>query len=197
MTTRTNAVTRRSMARVMEPTFGQAIRAHRRELNLGHAEIAHSIKVSTPYIGHLEAGKRHPSERVIERLAGTLGLEQRDLFLLANPGVKALVAEQPKSDASSVWEAFRRDSTLREVHRISDQEMQVLSRLAVMGEVRSSTDFLFVLNSIRRALGKIPKEHSDRIVSRPGSPDQPSERSLLVTSVCYYTGNLKIRRLKY
>ncbi len=65
------------MSRKKESPFGQVIRERRRQL-------ARRIKTSTPYIGHLEGGKRHPSERVVSRLAEVLGLERRELFLLAN-----------------------------------------------------------------------------------------------------------------
>ena len=64
------------MSRKKESPFGQVIRERRRQL-------ARRIKTSTPYIGHLEGGKRHPSERIVSRLAEVLGLERRELFLLA------------------------------------------------------------------------------------------------------------------
>jgi hypothetical protein len=37
---------------------------------------------------------------------------------------------------------------------MTDQEMQTLSQVALMGEVRSSRDFLFILNTIRQAFGQ-------------------------------------------
>jgi len=43
---------------------------------------------------------------------------------------------------------------VRKVHNISDQEMETLSQVAMMGEVRSSRDFVFILNSIRQSLGR-------------------------------------------
>ncbi len=72
------------MSRKKESTFGQVIRERRRQLDMTQQEVARRIKTSTPYIGHLEGGKRHPSERVVSRLAEVLGLERRELFLLAN-----------------------------------------------------------------------------------------------------------------
>jgi len=55
------------MTRRKESTFGQVIRERRRQLDMTQHEVARRIKTSTPYIGHLEAGKRHPSERVVSR----------------------------------------------------------------------------------------------------------------------------------
>jgi hypothetical protein len=49
---------------------------------------------------------------------------------------------------------FASDETLRRLQQITDQEMETLSKVALMGEVRASRDFVFVLNAIRHALGK-------------------------------------------
>ena len=75
------------MPKLRKRTLGQVIRERRRQLNLTQHEVARRIKTSTPYVGHLEADKRHPSILVISRLAEVLGLDRRDLFVLANPGV--------------------------------------------------------------------------------------------------------------
>jgi hypothetical protein len=50
--------------------------------------------------------------------------------------------------------AFAKDGSIRKLHDISDQEVHTLSRVARMGEVRSSRDFVFILNTIRHALGQ-------------------------------------------
>ncbi|MGC1808785.1 MAG: helix-turn-helix transcriptional regulator, partial [Candidatus Binataceae bacterium] len=68
------------MARTKERNFGQVIRERRRQLDLTQEEVAHRIKTSTPYVGHLESGKRHPSDKIVTRLAEVLGLDRRDLF---------------------------------------------------------------------------------------------------------------------
>ena len=43
------------MARSKERSFGQVIRERRRQLDLTQDEVAHRIKTSTPYVGHLES----------------------------------------------------------------------------------------------------------------------------------------------
>jgi transcriptional regulator with XRE-family HTH domain len=135
-------------------SFGQVIRARRRQLDLTQEEVAQRINTSVPYIGHLEGGKRHPSEKVVIKLAKVLGYDVRELFLLANPGTKALISEQPKSGGLSAWDAFVKDAKLRQIHNITDQEIETLSRVAKMGEVRDLRDFIFVLATIRQALGR-------------------------------------------
>jgi transcriptional regulator with XRE-family HTH domain len=133
--------------------FGSVIRARRRQLNLTQEELARRIRTSVPYIGHLETGKRHPSEKIVTRLAEVLGLEPRDLFFLANPGTKRLISRNQESNSASVWESFCKNESLRKIHNISDQEMQALSGVSRLGEARDPRDFLFILNTIRQALG--------------------------------------------
>ena len=135
-------------------SFGRVIRERRRQLDLTQEQVARRIKTSVPYIAHLEAGKRHPSGQVVVRLADALGLDARDLFLLANPKVGSLISEQPESDGPSAWNVFVKDVKLRKIHNITDQEMETLSQVAKMGEVRAPRDFLFILNTIRQALGR-------------------------------------------
>ena len=64
-------------------TFGQVIRERRILLALTHEEMASRIKTSTPYVGHLESGKRYPSPKILTRVSEVLGLdltEWRELF---------------------------------------------------------------------------------------------------------------------
>jgi transcriptional regulator with XRE-family HTH domain len=135
-------------------SFGRVIRERRRQLDLTQEEVAQRIKTSVPYIGHLEAGKRHPSGKVVVRLSDVLGLDARDLFLLANPKVVPLISEPQKSDGTSTWHTFAKDVKLHKIHNITDQEMETLSQVAKMGEVRDTRDFIFILNTIRQALGR-------------------------------------------
>jgi transcriptional regulator with XRE-family HTH domain len=142
------------MSRKKGPTFGEAIRARRRQLDMTQQDVARRVKTSTPYIGHLEAGKRHPSDRVVSRLAEVLGLEGRELFLLANPRAAELFSPATLNKGSSAWEEFRRDERLRRLHNIAADEMDILSRVALMGEINSPRDFIYVLTTVRHVLGR-------------------------------------------
>ena len=141
------------MARNKERTLGQVIRERRRQLDLTQEEVAGRIKTSTPYVGHLESGKRHPSDKIVTRLAEVLGLDRRELFFLANPRAQALFGEV-KSPAESPWEDFRKNEQLRRVHNITGAEMEMLSRVALLGDVSSARDFIYILNTVRHAVGK-------------------------------------------
>lgn len=142
------------MAKTRGLTFGQVIRDRRRQLDLTQEEVASRINTSTPYVGHLESGKRHPSDKIVTRLADVLGLERRELYFLANPGARELLHTRTSPSTASTWESFRKDDRLRRIHAISPEEMEMLSRVALMGDVRSERDFIYILNSIRQALGR-------------------------------------------
>jgi transcriptional regulator with XRE-family HTH domain len=115
--------------------------------------VAQRIKTSTPYVGHLEAGLRHPSDKVLSRLAEVLGLDQRDLFFLANPGAVGLLKSKETPSRRSAWDEFRKDDRLRRVHNVSQEEMNVLAKVASLGEVGTPRDFIYILITARHALG--------------------------------------------
>jgi transcriptional regulator with XRE-family HTH domain len=133
-------------------TFGEVIRERRRQRELTQREVARQADTSAPYIGHLESGKRHPSDEIVKRLADILGFDRRELFFLANPHAEALLHSQPKSESAPAWERFKSDENLLHAQAITGQEMEMLERVALMGDVRSPRDFLYILNTVRQAL---------------------------------------------
>ena len=133
--------------------FSKIIRERRRQLDLTQREVAKLIRTSTPYVGHLESGKRHPSEKILSRLAEVLRIDRRELFFLANPDTKVLLDEEPAPvQESSAWEEFRSDTSMHRLHRITAREMYMLSQVALMGQVRTSRDFIYILNTVRQSL---------------------------------------------
>jgi transcriptional regulator with XRE-family HTH domain len=145
---------RKSMARTRKHSFGQVIRERRRQLDLTQEETARGIKTSAPYVGHLESGIRHPSDKTLTRLAEVLGLDRRELFFLANPRALALVSPDIKSTIDSTWDDFRKNEQLRRVHNIARDEMEILSRVALLGGVPAARDFIYILNTVRHAVGR-------------------------------------------
>jgi transcriptional regulator with XRE-family HTH domain len=142
------------MARNKQRSFGQVIRERRRQLDLTQADTARGIKTSTPFVGHLESGKRRPSDKTLTRLAEVLGLDRRELFFLANPRALALLSPEPKSTTDSAWDDFRKNERLRRVHNIASDEMKMLSQVALLGGDPSARDFIFILNTVRHAVGR-------------------------------------------
>ena len=142
------------MASTEERTLGKVLRKRRRQLGLTQEEVAKRTKTSTPYIGHLESAKRHPSDKMIASLSAVLGLDSRELFFLANPKTQELLGPEPEPKPASAWENFLKDDRLRQIHNISDEEMEILSQAALLGDVRGPGDFIYILNAIRHAMGK-------------------------------------------
>jgi transcriptional regulator with XRE-family HTH domain len=140
----------RSVPRAKDPNFGEVIRRRRRELDLTQDEVASRIKTSTPYVGLLESGNRHPSDKIVTRLAEVLGLDNRELFFLVNPHTEALLS----AGQGSAWEEFRKNDQLRSIHNVSNGEMEMLSRVALLGEIRSPNDLIYILNTVRHAVGR-------------------------------------------
>jgi transcriptional regulator with XRE-family HTH domain len=137
---------------MLNSKFGQVIRDRRRQRELTQQQVASRVGTSTPYVGHLESGNRHPSSEIVTRLADVLGFDRRELFFLANPQAKELLHPEESPKASSAWEEFRRDEQLRRIHNINAKEMKMLLQVALMGQVRSSRDFIYILNTVRQAL---------------------------------------------
>lgn len=144
----------RSHAREKTTQFSEVIRRRRRELNLTQEQIASRIGTSKPYIAHLEAGDRHPSDKIVARLARVLGLDFRNLLLLATPRAQALLAAELERARGSTWEQFRQNRQLQRLYNVTNDELEVLSRVALLGEIHSARDLIYVLNAIRHALGR-------------------------------------------
>ena len=134
--------------------FCQTIRERRRQLDLTQEQVARRIQKSTYFIGDLENGRRRPSDGTVVRLAKVLGLDQRELFLLANAWASAVFAPSSNNHSLSAWEQFTNNHQLRRTHKVTKSEMEMLSSVASLGELRAPHEFIYVLNAVRQALGR-------------------------------------------
>jgi transcriptional regulator with XRE-family HTH domain len=141
------------MARIKERNFGRVLSERRRKLDLTQEGVARRIRTSTAYVGQLESAKRHPSYKIVTRLAEVLGLDRRELFFLANPRALELLSSEAESAADS-WKDFNNNEQLRRIHKIRDDEMEMLSGIGLLGEVRSERDFIYILNTVRHVVGR-------------------------------------------
>src|SRR5437867_154532 len=82
-----------------EKSFGRVIEDRRHELGLTQEVVAKKVGVKANYIGYLERGMRHPSQKVVERLSGALKLDPQELYLLANPRVRSLLGKKAAPSA--------------------------------------------------------------------------------------------------
>jgi transcriptional regulator with XRE-family HTH domain len=66
-------------------SFGQTVRARRKEKRYGLIEFAERIGLSPPYWSRIERGhEKPPRDDIIERVAGILNLPLDELFIQAN-----------------------------------------------------------------------------------------------------------------
>ena len=154
------------MARRKERNFGRVVRERRRQREPTQQEVARRIRTSTAYIGHLESGRRHPSEEVVRRLAQVLGLDQRDIYLLANPQTVAVLVPKEVPSRQYAWEHFRRDKRLQRLHNVAADEMEMLGCVARMGQIESPRTFVYIPK--RRTLCTRPLKRSRRFRCRAG-----------------------------
>ena len=134
-------------------SFGRFIRERRNQLNLTRDDLARRIKASVLFVSQLEANQRRPSDATVSKLAKVLGLDRGELFFLANPEAQDPVQHR-QAEASSTWEQFKRDERVQRVHAISGRELDMLSQVTLMGDVRRGSDFVFILNTIRQLVSR-------------------------------------------
>jgi transcriptional regulator with XRE-family HTH domain len=136
---------------LVHTSFGTVIRENRRKLGLTLEQVARRIGVSTAFVGHLESSKRRRSHHTVGLLADVLGLDESELFLTAYPEAAKLVGGPGEDRTSPAWDEFLRQNKVAD---IDPAEIELLSRVASMGRVRSARDFVYILNSVRQALGR-------------------------------------------
>jgi transcriptional regulator with XRE-family HTH domain len=157
---RNSEVKKFQMAGEKSRTLGEVLRRRRRELDMTQGELAQMLGTSTPYVGLLESDQRRPSDAVVTKLSDALGLDSSELFFLANPNARALLHVNGNGNGNgnghskpgSAWEQFRNDERLHRLHGVTADEMKMLSQVALMGEISSARDFVYILNTVRHAL---------------------------------------------
>ena len=133
-------------------TLGSVLRRRRKQLELTQQEIARRVAVRANYIGYLERDLRHPSTSVLAKLAKVLDLDRQELYFLANPQVRDFVANEAPDPQQSAWDAFRTNKRLHTRHGVTQAELKALQAVSSLGPVRSTRDYLFILQAIRMAL---------------------------------------------
>jgi hypothetical protein len=67
--------------------------------------------------------------------------------LLAKPKVAELI--KPAVAQPAMWESFLNDKPLHQKHRITSEEMQFLTKVAKLGEIKDRRDLIFILIAVR------------------------------------------------
>jgi transcriptional regulator with XRE-family HTH domain len=137
---------------VSSTTLGTILRRRRRQLELTQQHVARKVGVRANYVGYLERDMRRPSTAVLVKLASVLDLDREELFFLAHPNVREFIRTKAPNPKQSAWESFRSNKRLHTRHGVTRKELKALQHVAALGPIRTSRDFLFILQTIRQAL---------------------------------------------
>lgn len=132
-----------------DKSFGRIIEERRHSLGLTQEMVAKKVNVKANYIGYLERGMRHPSQKVVEKLSGALKLDSQELYLLANPKVRTLLGK-PKAaaaSASGLQQLLRDTSQIRQLS-MSNAEREALAQLERADSVANAVKAVKALRSV-------------------------------------------------
>lgn len=134
-----------------EKSFGRIIEERRHSLGLTQEMVAKKVNVKANYIGYLERGMRHPSQKVVEKLSGALKLDSQELYLLANPKVRTLLGKPKAAAGASGLQQLLRDAAQLRQLGIGATEREALAQLDRADSVASAVK---AVKALRSALEK-------------------------------------------
>ena len=136
-------------------TLGKILKERRIQLGLTQRALAEQVAIKASHVAYIESGRRRPSLMLLERIATVLGLDRRELFVLAHPEAKGIIdsSAQPKPEAptstDNAWQQFVNDRTLLARYNVTQRELKALKQLSLLGYVLTSREFLAILSLIR------------------------------------------------
>jgi transcriptional regulator with XRE-family HTH domain len=128
---------------MIKQTLGQLLKQQRAVVKLTQRELGSRLGVKASHIAYLEAGRHRPSLALSSRLADVLGLKKELLFLLAHPEARGAqrAAARPSSDRKQAWRSFVGNKRLLARHAVKPRELQVLSRINLLGRSGCTASF--------------------------------------------------------
>ena len=134
-------------------TLGPVVKEARDEARMTQRDLAAANGVKASQIAYIESGRRRPSISLINRLSETLGLDAKELLVLAHPEAKQIVdsARPSTKRGDAAWPLFVSNQALLKRHAITKGELKILKQVAMIEEVAHPGHFIFILNAIRQA----------------------------------------------
>ena len=134
-------------------TIGSVVKEARDRARLSQRELAEAVGIKASHIAYIESGQRRPSIALINRLSEALGLDARELLVLAHPEAKQIVdGERPSGKKrEGAWQRFVSNKALLSRHAVTSSELKVLKHVSMLEEVAHPGHFIFILNAIRQA----------------------------------------------
>ncbi len=137
-------------------TLGTVLKQRRGAYAYTQRELARKLGVKASHVAYLENGRRLPSLSLLSRIADTLELDKKRLFLLAHPEAQWIVGERRESSPAKrredAWRKFAGDRGTLARHKVTERELKVLKNVNMLGRVSSPGQFVFILNAIRQAV---------------------------------------------
>jgi transcriptional regulator with XRE-family HTH domain len=133
--------------RMADKSFGRIIEERRHSLGLTQEMVAKKVNVKANYIGYLERGMRHPSQKVVEKLSGALKLDSQELYLLANPKVRTLLGKPKAAAGASGLQQLLRDASQIRQLSMSAAERDALAQLDRADSVANAVKAVKALRS--------------------------------------------------
>jgi transcriptional regulator with XRE-family HTH domain len=130
-----------------DKNFGRIIEERRHSLGLTQEMVAKKVNVKANYIGYLERGMRHPSQKVVEKLSGALKLDSQELYLLANPKVRTLLGKPKAAAGASGLQQLLRDASQIRQLSMSAAERDALAQLDRADSVANAVKAVKALRS--------------------------------------------------
>src|ERR1019366_5657027 len=134
-------------------TLGSVVKEARDGARMTQRDLAAAIGVKASHIAYIENGHRRPSISLINRLSETLGLDAKELLVLAHPEAKQIVdPDRPSAKkGDEAWPRFISNQALLRRHAITKDELKILKQIAMLETVAHPGQFIFILNAIRQA----------------------------------------------
>jgi transcriptional regulator with XRE-family HTH domain len=130
-----------------DKSFGRIIEERRHSLGLTQEMVAKKVNVKANYIGYLERGMRHPSQKVVEKLSGALKLDSQELYLLANPKVRTLLGKPKAAAGPSGLQQLLRDASQVRQLSMGAAERDALAQLDRADSVANAVKAVKALRS--------------------------------------------------
>ena len=134
---------------------GLVLRSYRQAAGLSQRELARRVGVPWPLISLIENDRRRPSASLLHNIADILHIKAERLFLLSRSPSKLPTRKYLGSCTKTnkaIWRAFTHDNDLLARYQVQPNELRVLSKVRIMGELRHPRDFIVILTVIRETL---------------------------------------------
>jgi len=138
-------------------TLGSVVKTARDEARMTQRDLAKAVGIKASHVAYIENSRRRPSIPLINRLSETLGLDAKELLILAHPDVKQIVDgdRPPAKKGDGAWPRFASNHALVRRHAITKGELKILKQVALLETVAHPGHFIFILNAIRQAAAKL------------------------------------------